>query len=309
MATLCFVISVVVGVYAWHAKDQAEDARAQVQNSNDRADRFIDDTLHQLHQQLVGLGRVGLLENPARKAVELLKQQEHDEGGMSDDQLRFQESVYGTLGDVFRSNNDLADVVPQYRASIDDAQKLYDRHKADNDTEKLTYEKDLSEKRSGPANTLVDGSLADALIYETKPDEVALLYKESGQILGDVERSAQNPRISFGVQRQRSNLDGRLGDLHRLLGDYAQAGDFYQKSFGVRKAIADSNPDREDYQYDLVNAYSRISLLNATLGHFNTAFQAGESAREIRENMRNVTLMMSPGRGSFFIVTLPWAGC
>lgn len=54
-----------------------------------------------------------------------------------------------------------------------------------------------------------------------------------------------------------------LGDLNRDLGHGAAAREFYQRALAIAERLAQSEPDRADYQWDLVLSLWRIAKTSA----------------------------------------------
>jgi len=274
---LLALVCLVVSIWQWRV---AFAYKKKIIHSNDSADHLIDFMLSDLQHQLSGLGRVSLLDKAANRALQMLDLQRIDEGGMSNTQLHFQESVYRTLGDVLKAEANLPKAMDCYDRSISIARQLADNNPG---IPGIKYQRELAEQLSGPANPMSGGSKADALFLERKYEDASRLYDESLQITKKVGALSQEGDQAIWVDQQLANIYSRKGDIIRQEGSPDEAiTNFYLQSLDLRKRLASQDKNNERYQLDLANAYSRIGIANNILGHFEEARQAYEQAKQIR---------------------------
>lgn len=106
----------------------------------------------------------------------------------------------------------------------------------------------------------------------------------------DLAGTQTGKRIESESDNMLSIAYDRLGDICRLQGDIAGAGNYYQKSFDIREKLA-ANHDRDEFRRNLSMSHTRLAYVSKMCGDDDDAkhhyYRALEISRQLAENNSN----------------------
>ena len=86
-----------------------------------------------------------------------------------------------------------------------------------------------------------------------------------------------------------------MGDLMLKLGRSDEAAPYYEKSFAISKRLADKEPRRSDFLFELVESYTKMGDLEIALGKSEKGRQFYRDALRLAERLAG----NEPGRTDY----------
>ena len=234
---------------------QAESAALEAREDAEELMTFI---LQDLHDGLVPLGRLDLLEQVAGQALDYYKSESAGES-LTDEGLRRRGTALRNLGGVFTDQGNLEQAVAAYGGSLAIAKDLVVRNPGDLEAVFL-----LARAHSGMA--LVELTRDD-------PDNALASYKEAVNYLRSLiaaEPSNTEWRVAL------ANTFVKMGSLLYTIGGSAEALEVLREAVGVIQSVVDERPDDAALQIDLGDKYRLLSQVLAAIGEVDAARQASD---------------------------------
>jgi len=238
-------VTIVLAIYAWMARSEAQEQRAQAEN-------LIDFMLGDLQEHLREIGRLDVFESVGDKALEYFTQQDPDRE--SDHALAQRARNLRQIGEVRMEQGDLEAALEAFDQS-------------------LRYGEQLAWRVPDSADASI--AMANSLFY------VGYVHWQRGELAeargifesilpivdGVSAREPDNPK--WLVERAYANTN--LGRLLELEGDYPQALQAYQSVMDVNQRLLELDPDNPEWDLELGFAHNNLGKLYVALGQLDTA--------------------------------------
>ncbi|MBM4200669.1 MAG: hypothetical protein FJ189_05230 [Gammaproteobacteria bacterium] len=297
------------GTALW-LQQEVERQRAAVAEERRRGDDLVSFMLSDLHADLAPLGRLDLLEKPARKA---LSYYQDDPGGpLSSTALSGRSVALDHIGEILTRRGDLPRAREAYREALALAEEAARRHPADDDRQR---ELAVSHARIADASE-AQGDLAAARqaygealaifsrISDAAPEDAqrrydrAVMHERLGRVLSAeanfpaaleefrarqlilLQLTATAPE-ALAWQRDLGHNYGALGDLFLTQGDRPAANAAYQRFQEIAQALAQKDPAHADWQRDLAVSFEKTGDLRAVQGDVTGARLAYQHFAEV----------------------------
>ncbi len=277
LAVACFFFSWYELGVAQQNEKLAEGAKQTTVKEDDQAAKTIEQTLSDLDQKLVQIGRVDLLEHECKQALDLLSSQAKAEGNsMTNIQEHCLESIHQTLGDAYFAENKIDDALTEYNQSLGTARQLARSSRSDfGDSVYLSYQKDRAILLSGPPDLPTSGGAPDCYLRQGDYKTVTRFYDESLEDTQKLQAESGDPKDQLWVTRQLANVYGRQAMLLVNLGHAQDAlAKARQGLDAANELVAHADPKdplSDYYQIDLSNALFRFGYVSGFLGHNDDA--------------------------------------
>ena len=238
-------VTIVLAIYAWMARSEAQEQRAQAEN-------LIDFMLGDLREHLREIGRLDVFESVGDKALEYFTRQDPDRE--SDHALAQRAKNLRQIGEVRMEQGNLVAALEAFEQSLRYAEQLAGRV---------------------PDSAEASIAMANSLFYvgyvHWQRGELAAargIFESILQIVDGVSaREPDNPK--WLVERAYANTN--LGRLLELEGDYRQALQAYQSVMDVNRRLLELEPDNPEWDLELGFAHNNLGKLYVALGQLDTA--------------------------------------
>ncbi len=324
VAAVATLVLVVLGAVALtriiRAEQVAEERRAQaeVQRVSAEANRgeaedLLGFMLGELRDKLEPLGKLGLLDLVAKKAVAYYERRGEN---LSDAEKGKRATAQRNLGDVLWAQGNAEAALGQYRASLDLTGTL-----AAKDPTNTDWQRDLSVSYDRVGDVVLEqGDVAGALAAHraslairdtlaanapTHPGwkrAVSVSHDRIGDVLlaqGDVSGSLAAYRASLAIdetlvtkdptnvelQRNLSVSHNKIGNVALAHGDAAGAIAAYQASLAIREMLTAKDPTNADLQRDLSVSHEKVGNVALVQGDVAGALAAYRASLAIRETL------------------------
>jgi tetratricopeptide (TPR) repeat protein len=240
-------ITIVLAIYAWIARGEAQERRAQ-------AEDLIEFMLGDLREQLNEIGRLDVFESVGGKALEYFTQQDPDQE--SEHSLAQRARNLRQIGEVRMEQGNLEAAMEAFNQSLRYAEQLAWRAPDDPDASL---------------------SMANSLFYvgyvhwqRGELSEARGIFESIIPVVDEVSaRDPDNP--DWLVERAYANTN--LGRLLELEGDYEKALAAYQSVMDVNQRLLTLDPDNPEWELELGFAHNNLGKLLVGLGRLDAAEQ------------------------------------
>ena len=317
--TLLVVLLIVaaggLGVVAYGLQQEVERQRSAVSDERQRGEDLAAFILTGFADQLTPLGRIDLLETPARKVLDYYAALPAD-AASSDTALRARSVALDLLGEALSRRGDLPRSLDAYREALALAEELAARQPEDEERQRdlavsLTKIGDAKEAR-GELAAARDAYGKALAIFErqakARPEDrqvrhdLALMHERLGRILsaqGDFPGALKALRLrqitllqltneapdQLNWQRELGHSYGALGDLFLTQGDRPAANAAYQRYQEIAQQVVRREPDNAEWQRDLAISFEKAGDLRAVQGDIGGARAAYQKFSEIASRL------------------------
>lgn len=307
--------AVLAATWAFWAQYRANRERLAAEHANSQANRLINEMLGDLGDKLRPLGKLDLLAEVSDAAKTYFMEMPE---GKDDAEVTLQRAfMWMAHGEILEARNkeDLAlqsfhnaqqtleSLGPQRLAVAPEARRLY----------AVSFERiaDVMEDRSvqdALRTTQTSVTLLEQLIAENThlprsllDRDLAQAHERMGDILEDGAADLRAAREHFetsrtlrrrlaaelgrndpGFERDFGVACGRIGDVLKMEGRYAEAREAYQEGLDVRKDLLEQNGLNAIWINEVSRSYDSLGLVEEALGNTEEAIAAHEQALKIR---------------------------
>ncbi|WP_139557084.1 tetratricopeptide repeat protein [Methylotetracoccus oryzae] len=317
--TLLLVLLVLVAgglaVIAYGLQQEVERQRSTAADERRRGEDLAAFILTGFADQLTPLGRIELLETPARKVLDYYASLPAD-AATSDTALRARSVALDLLGEALARRGDLPRSLDAYREALALAEELAARQPEDEERQRdlavsLTKIGDAKEAR-GELAAARDAYGKALAIFErqakARPEDrqvrhdQALMHERLGRVLSaqsDFPGALKAFRLrqitllqltneapdQLNWQRELGHSYGALGDLFLTQGDRPAANAAYQRYQEIAQQVVRREPDNAEWQRDLAVSFEKAGDLRAVQGDIGGARAAYQKFSEIASRL------------------------
>jgi tetratricopeptide (TPR) repeat protein/tRNA A-37 threonylcarbamoyl transferase component Bud32 len=258
------------------ARDKAEeagrqrelaDARAvEAVEAQDRAENLAAYMLVDLRNGLRPIGRLDLLGGVAQTSLEYY--QSLPDEGLSNAQRRSRATALTNVGDVLRSQGNLAGAVECFRGAV----AIRTRVAAAEPTN-IHWQDELRHAHHRVGDTLVLMKDHEGMLES---------HRAATQIS---ERLAAMVPDASSQQYELYSSHARVSDALRLNGDLSGARASSEAALAVIQKLAEEHPENTQWRYEVGNALMQLGLIARTQGDLATTLARNVEALRIRERL------------------------
>lgn len=327
VASIAVVALVVLGAVSVHRivreQEHTEAARIRAEAHRADAEELMTFLLTDVHEKLAPLGKLELLEAPARKAIAYYDRRA---GALDDRDRRALAAAHANLGAVLEASNKATEALAENRAALAIRRELVARAPGDLSLQRLlamshgdvgqllamTGDIDgaIAEHRAGQAIVARIAAAAptdlDALrTLATSHNDIGLLLRNQHRFDDAlVELRAALPiavRVAAALpedakaQRDVAMCHDRLGSVLEAKGAYSEALVEYRAALAITAALATKDPNNTLWQNNWATSINRVGDVLMARGDGAAAVVEFRAALAIREQLA----AQEPSNGMF----------
>jgi serine/threonine-protein kinase len=303
-AAVLFLLLAVIG---WrymadlrYERAQAHLARAEAERRRAEAEDLIDFMVHDLRKKLEPIGRLGVLDDVAKKTLKYVS--DVDPARMSVAELVRNAKVLHQLGDVQMGRGDPPAALALFRESLELSQAARTRNPNDVDAQ-LAYGTshffigDVHRRQKQYPQALesmrVYRDVTEKLAHE-HPERIDLRIERTyganavGAILeaqGDLRGALAQYEVSLAVREQevrRKPADpallaelapvlNKVGHTHHKLGDLTAARDYFRRELEIYRTLVAGDPQHTQWQQRMAVSLTFLALMHWYMGDVDGA--------------------------------------
>ena len=311
LTALLAIAAVGVGATAWWLQYELARERAATAAARRQGEGLANFILTDFVAGLAALGRVDLVESPARKVLDYYAMLPAD-AAASNTALRTRSVALDLIGDALTRRGELPQALEAYREALELSETAAERDPSDaaqqrdlavslakwGDATETRGHLDAAREAYGKALAILE-QLSKRLPEDRDlRHDQALMHERLGRILGaqgDFAGALKALRMRQIVLLQLTNevpdqltwrrefghSYGALGDLFLTHGDRPAANAAYQRYHEIAKQIAQQEPDNAEWQRDLAVSFEKAGDLRAIQGDIGGARSAYQKFAEI----------------------------
>ena len=240
-------------------RSAAVAARQMADQRREQAEQLIGFMLGDLRTKLEGVGRLEILDDVGRQAMDYFASvPEHE---LSDEELLGRSQALSQLADGWMAKGNLAAAEEACRAAMTLAEDLARRR-----PEESRYLARAGETRFWLGSVMLDqGNLPGAMA------EFETYLRSSRRLVAlEPERSDWQMELAYGHVN--------VGAVDRMSGDLDSAVEHFERALAVLRQLTASQPERDDWQQELANTLSWLGSTHRDRGDLAAARTAYEQA-------------------------------
>ncbi|MEE8412491.1 MAG: serine/threonine-protein kinase [Acidobacteriota bacterium] len=264
-AAATLLVFVAIGAGIKYTLDLRRE-RAAAEFRRSQSDRHIEFMVGELYKRLEPVGRIDILEDVGRKALEYFETLSEEET-TNEDRARLARTLT-QIGHVHLTLGDLESATAVFERSASIHQELVDGNPADNE-----WQIGLSAAHFGIGNV---AWLRDDLDQTRQQFEI---YLEISTEL--MARDPEAPKHRLEMAFALTNMAA----LHEGLGEYDRAINEQDRAVEIKRRLVEAEPDNKDYATSLANALAWLARSRIDNGDHETGLGHLESELALRRTL------------------------